>query len=376
MRIRWNGATAAALVAIAAVIAGCAVPTERAPETRPMTATEGRALVARYLPPKLADRNGWAADIYAAFATLRIAPTPRNICAAVAVTEQESGFQVDPPIPNLGAIAWKEIEKQREHAGIPKLVLQAALALPSTNGKSYSDRIDAARTEMELSDIFEDFIGRVPLGKMFFEERNPVRTAGPMQVSVAFAKAQAAKSYPYPMPGSIRDEVFTRRGGLYFGIAHLLDYPAPYEQDIYRFADFNAGRYASRNAAFQHAVSELSGVPLVPDGDLVRFSGAEPAKEPGNTELAARSISKRLGLDDGDIRRDLELGRSAELEKSRLYVRVFDLADRAGARPMPRAMVPRIDLQSSKITRKLTTEWFAKRVAERQRNCLARGDRL
>lgn len=341
-----------------------------------MTASEGRALVARYLPPKLSDRNGWAGDIYAAFATLRIAPTPHNICAVAAVTEQESGFQVDPPVANLPAIAWKEIERRRERAGVPSLVLQAALALPSTNGKSYRERIDAARTEMDLSDTFEDFISRIPLGKRLFEDRNPVRTAGPMQVSVEFARAQAEKSYPYPMKGTIRDELFTRRGGVYFGIAHLLDYPAPYDSDIYRFADFNAGRYASRNAAFQHAVSELSGVPLALDGDLVRFSGDEPAKDPGGTELAVRAIARRLGLDNGDIRHDLELGRRAEFEKTRLYARVFELADHASHHAMPRAMLPRIELQSPKITRKLTTEWFAKRVAERQRNCLARGDRL
>jgi hypothetical protein len=34
-------------------------------------------------------------------------------------------------------------------------------------------------------------------------------------------------------------------------------------------------------------------------------------------------------------------------------------------------VVPRIALQSPKITRKLTTEWFANRVDERLRRCLA-----
>src|SRR3954471_21729206 len=99
------------------LLAGCAAPP---PERAAMSATEGRALVARYLPAKLVDRSGWAADIYAAFATLRIDPTPRNICAVVAITEQESGFQVDPVVPNLGAIAWKDIDRQRERLGIPK----------------------------------------------------------------------------------------------------------------------------------------------------------------------------------------------------------------------------------------------------------------
>ena len=94
--------------------------------------------------------------------------------------------------------------------------------LPSSNGKSYSERIDAATTEKQLSDIFEDFIGMVPLAKTFLASRNPIRTGGPMQVSIAFAEGQAASArYPYPIAHSIRHEVFTR-GGMYFGIAHLL----------------------------------------------------------------------------------------------------------------------------------------------------------
>jgi hypothetical protein len=302
---------------------------------------------------------------------LDIPATAQNICAIVAVTEQESGFRVDPAIPGLGEIAHREIERQRERAGVPKLVVQGALALPSTDGRSYAERVDAARTELELSNVFEDFIGRVPLARRFLEERNPVRTGGPMQVGVAFARSHAdARPYPYPVNGSLRHEVFTRRGGMYFGIAHLLDYPAGYDSDLYRFADYNAGRYASRNAAFQKALSEASAIPLDLDGDLLRFDKA--AGEAGATERAARVLSRPLGLDNAQIRRDLELGKTRELEATRLYTRVFALADKALGKPAPRAVLPQIQLQSSKFTRKLTTAGFARRVAERQRSCLAR----
>jgi hypothetical protein len=361
-------------IAIVAALAGCAVSeAPRVPDSPILTAAEARALVARKLPANLADRPGWAADIYAAMAAMQIGPSAQNICAVVAVTEQESGFRVDPPVANLSRIAWKEIERHRDSAGIPKLVLLGALSLPSSDGRSYSERIDGVTTEMQLSLIYDDFIGRVPLAKRFLEDRNPVRTAGPMQVSVAFAKAHMeAKPYPYPMQGSVRDEVFTRRGGMYFGIAHLLDYPASYDGLVFRFADFNAGHYASRNAAFQKAVASLSGIELDLDGDLVRYDKGQPAKEPGSTELATRVLAHRLDMSESRIRGDLERGKLPEFERSPLYARVFALADEAARQRVPRAVVPRIALHSAKITRPLTTEWFARRVTERYRSCLGR----
>ena len=363
------------MVAATLALGGCASTEEWSRTTGypPMTAAEGRALVARLMPDGVADRSGWATDIYAAFAALDIPPTPENLCATIAITEQESGFRADPAVPGLSRIAWKEIDARRERAGVPKLVLDAALALPSSNGKSYSERLDAVKTERQLSEIYEDFIDLVPLGKKFLADSNPVRTGGPMQVGIAFAQAHAAaKPYPYSVSGSSRHEVFTRRGGLYFGIAHLLDYPAPYDRHLYRFADFNAGRYASRNAAFQSAVTQVSGVPLTLDGDLLRYEQTQVARDPGSTELATRVLAQRLGLSNDDIRRDLEQGKDAAFGQTRLYQRVYALADGASAQPAPRAVVPNILLQSPKITRKLTTDWFAQRVESRHQTCLGR----
>ena len=373
MGVATQGCARLVGLAIIAALAGCATRETRAPDRPAVSAAEARALVAQRLPAGLAERNGWAMDIHAAMAALQIAPSAENICAVVAVTEQESGFKVDPPVPNLSSIAWKEIERQRDRAGVPKLVLNAALALPSSDGTSYRERLDAAKTELQLSEVFEDFIGQVPLAKTFLAERNPVRTGGPMQVSVAFAQRHAvAKKYPYPVSKTIRQEVFTRRGGMYFGIAHLLDYPASYDGYVYRFADFNAGRYASRNAAFQKAVSEVSGVALELDGDLVRYEKGWTSSEPGPTELATRLLAERLELSQAQVRRELELGKLPEFEQTRLYARVLALAEKAGGKPVPRAVVPRIALQSAKITRNLTTDWFAKRVDTRFRACLAR----
>ncbi|MDZ3991004.1 hypothetical protein PspTeo4_05896 [Pseudomonas sp. Teo4] len=321
----------------------------------------------RLLPAQAKDRQGWAKDIQVAFEAQDIAPSKSNLCAVLAVTEQESTFNADPQVPNLGRIAREEIDRRAARLHIPKLLVDGALNTNSGNGKTYQQRLLAVRSEKQLSTLYDDFIAGLPLGKTLLGGLNPVHTGGPMQVSIDFAE-QHAKGYPYSYEGTIRQEVFTRRGGLYFGIAHLLGYPAHYERPLYRFADFNAGWYASRNAAFQAALSRATGVKLALDGDLV----APGAIMPGTTEQAARKLGVKLGLRNPQIRSQLGQGDSLAFEDSQLYSGVFALADASAGKPVPRAVLPGIELKSPKITRKLTTAWFAGRVDERYQRCMKR----
>lgn len=357
------------LLAPLAVLAGCSSQgTQSLPDRSP---EQVRARVVQLLPASIADRQGWATDIQAAFAAQGLAPSDENLCSVLAVAEQESNFQADPPVPGLAKIARTEINRRASKLHIPEFVVRSALNISSANGKTYNQRLDAARTEGQLSAIFDDFIGMVPLGKSLFGNLNPVHTGGPMQVSIAFAQKKA-RDYPYPVAGSIRQEVFTRRGGMYFGIAHLLGYPVDYTQSLYRFADFNAGWYASRNAAFQNAVSQLSGIPLALDGDLT-VPGSYAL---GSTERAARALGKQLDLSDNAIRNQLLKGDRLEFDQTDLYRKVFAMADRQQGKPLPRAVLPGITLQSPKITRTLTTAWFAKRVDERRQRCMNRASAL
>jgi hypothetical protein len=337
---------------------------------------EGVGLAMPFLPDRVADRSGWATDIFRAFAALRIAPTAENFCTAIAVIEQESTFQADPAVPGLGAIARKEIETRRERYGIPKLLLDAALEKKSRNGRSYKARIGSLRTEREMSLLFEDMISELPYGQTLFNRFNPVRTGGPMQVSVEFAEGQVRSApYPYQPITSVRHEVFTRRGGLYFGIAYLLDYPAPYADPLYRFADFNAGRYSARNAAFQNGVMKIGKRQLSLDGDLLNYSLLNAATgEPSETQRALEAVSGKLRMNSTEIRRDLSLEKSAGFQETMLYRKVFTLADQANGSRLPRALAPQIDLKSPKIKRHLTTDWFAQRVNGRYKTCLARAE--
>ena len=334
-----------------------------------MSNIEAQASIEKSIPRAVADRAGWALDIKTALTVLNVDPTRENICAVVAVIEQESGFRVDPVVPGLPAIAWREIDGRAERAGVPRIVVHTALQLTSPTGLSYGERIGAARTEKDLSDIYEDFIGAMPLGRALFAERNPIRTRGPMQVNVAFAEQYASvRPYPYPVKAGIPQELFTRRGSIYFGAAHLFDYQPSYDSYRYRFADFNAGQYASRNAAFQDAVSRASGIPVVPDGALLPHDG----KEVGGTELTLRALGKKLDMGNGVIHDALERGKGADFGRTPLYRRVFELAELSAGHPLPRARVPRIQLHGPKIARRLTTEWYARRVEQRFKECLDR----
>jgi hypothetical protein len=358
-------------IAAVALVGSCA--TDRSPlsGTAPGNPEQVRAVIDASVPKRLTDRSGWVNDLYTAFLSQGLEPTRENVCAVVAVIEQESNFQVNPVVPGLGPIAQREIDNRAQRAGIPRLIVHTALDLRSPDGRTYNARIDAARTEKDLSDIYEDFIGSVPLGRTLFADWNPIRTRGAMQVSVTYAEHYATeRPYPYPVKASIADELFTRRGSLYFGAAHLLAYDAPYEQYLFRFADFNAGQYASRNAAFQSAVARASGMLLVTDGALLSHDST--ATGPSETERAVRALAARLNVDSEEIHRALEAGNVREFEHTKVYAGVFALAERVAHHPLPRAMVPTIKLEGPKISRRLTTSWYAHRVAGRFEQCLSR----
>lgn len=318
------------------------------------------------MPSGLQDKRGWAADIVAAFEALRISPDKGNVCAVIAEIAQESSFQVDPVVPGLGKIVRRELESRRDEYGIPQWLMEKSLAMQSPDGKTYDARIDALRTENDVNALYEDMISEIPFGKKLLAGYNPVRTGGPMQVSAGFAEAHAAaKRHPGAYAGSPRKALFTRKGGLYFGVAYLLDYPAGYDSMRFRFADYHSGRYSSRNAAFQRAVGSLSGASLAQDGDLLRYEGGVALEQPSRTMRALISIASRLGMGRDAVFRDLKLEKTAAFEQSELYRRVYALAP-----SMSHASVPDITVSGPKFSRKLTTASYVKRVDGRYRDCL------
>ena len=116
----------------------------------------------------------------------------------------------------------------------------------------------------------------------------------------------------------------------------------------------------------ERAASIASGVKLALDGDLVT-SDATSA-----TETVLRSLRGPLAMDDAAIHADLQRENTIDFEDTMLYKHLFALAEQRAGRHLPRAIVPQINLVGPKITRKLTTAWYADRVESRYRSCMAR----
>jgi len=344
------------------------------------------ALAARMVQP---DRNprGWGQDVFGALERNGIRTTRSNLCSVLATIEQESTFTANPEVKGLGRMAEKEIAAKLGALPLPAAAVQGVnwfLANKPTREKSYLKLIRAAKTERDLDLVFRnmafflfrEYASTRLLNTSALARRvdgvNPVSTLGSMQVSISYAVAEVEKAKSRKLGlaeiWKLRDELYTRAGGVNYGTRMLLGYYAGYGSRIYVFADYNAGRYASRNAAFQHMVAKLSGTELALDGDLLIYEGGIPKKVASSTEKALRSL--KLGLADSALRADLERSTSHGFRHTETYGRVTRAyAARTGNKP-PYAMIPQIRLESPKLSKHMTTERFARAVMRRYERCM------
>lgn len=311
---------------------------------------------------KAVDRAGWANDIVAAIRLADKEPTAERACAVIAVIEQESGYQTDPVVPNLPRIVMTALEDKLSPLGpLAKPTLNAVLDRPMR------ERIASLRTERDLDRLFRDTIAaRLPsvvTSVVGIDEMNPVTTAGAMQVQVAFARRLSGMR-----DADVRETLYTRAGGVRFGTARLLGYDARYDDVVHRFADYNAGEYASRNAAFQEQLGQLVGTTLALDGDLLNYQDPKRSK----TLQAALAFGATHGLDDDDVRDDIAREKSLDFEDTELWSAVRDAWQRRTGRAAPYARIPDVTLSSPKLSRTLTTAWFADSVKRRYVACRQR----
>ena len=199
-----------------------------------------------------------------------------------------------------------------------------------------------------------------------------------MQVSVRFALDEARRHRYLPMTLSddyaVRDELYTRRGGMFYGAKQLLGYDSGYAQKIFRFADFNAGRYSSRNAAFQHIINILTKQKLATDGDFLLYGkDGRPSNQLSASEKALRATvtTNQLGLSDKQLRDDLLHEKDDSFATTQTFIAVKGLYFRKTGKPAPFAQLPGIDLSSPKLSHKMTTASYAASVDRRYNKCIA-----
>jgi hypothetical protein len=339
--------------------------------------------------PDVKDAAGWATDVRAALVAAGEVPTADHVCQVLAIVEQESGYQVDPAVPGLADIVDDAIDAQLGALGPFAGMTREALLSPIPEGSttSFAEQLRKVKTEQDVDKLFRAILahhrGRVPTAvgdaaQVLFpgrlERLNPIATAGSMQVSVNFAQDVGRKEGLDR--DQVRDALYTRAGGLRYGTARLFEHEADYDRAIYRFADYNAGLYASRNAAFQTILADLTGEDLAPDGDLMIWTdGGRPSGTDGETmrALLAWRAESAPDLTEDRLRRDVRLEKEAAFEETATWRRVrASWTAKKNAEP-PYARVPNVTLDSPKIQRKLTTAWFAENVDRRYQACLARG---
>ncbi len=331
------------------------------------------------------DPRGWAIDLLDVLRVHSLPQSRENICSSIAIIDQESNFVSDPAVAGLGALAEKALRSKADRVPVlGRMALQFLETTPSPND-SYLERIRSARTERDLDMTYrrmvEDASNKASLSlvvqsgllNQLIEDRNDINTIGSMQVSVKFAVENAKQGRWLPMSlkdiYAVRDELYTRRGGMYYGVLQLLGYESGYNRKIFRFADFNAGRYASRNAAFQTLISTLSNIKLTKDGDLLLYDKNQIAlKATSQSEKALRSLisARHLNIDEKQLRADLLKEKTAQFAATQTYYSVRNLAKN----PVAFAVVPSIELSSPKIRHHMTTRKFAENVERRYQRCM------
>ncbi|TGE01181.1 DUF1615 family protein [Methylobacterium nonmethylotrophicum] len=360
----------------------------------PASAQDGEVSVAplaRFIDTaygKRREAEGWAEDLLRALRELRFERSAENVCAAAAVIGQESHFSADPAVPDLGklsaAAAIKKIDESVKY--------KAFFSLHPGMKAEFIARIRVARTERDLDHAYRWLTGRLlnTVGIPFlisatsgsaslaeyFENNNEVDTLGSMQVSAKFAIREKTgkdlSQLDLQEIYRIRDSLYRRYDGMYFGIKQLLGYRADYDNKTSLFADYNAGRYSSRNAAIQWMAARISGEPLALDGDLLSYGTTLLAAPDSMTEKTLRRIfSASNDPAEASLHADLMLEKTQSFNRTETFKAVRRIYKARFNKEPPYEVMPQIVLKTMKIKRLMTTEIFANAVNRRYTACLA-----
>ncbi|WP_019520380.1 DUF1615 family protein [Faucicola boevrei] len=342
--------------------------------------------IAKFMPNRHQDKQAWANDIYAIFNTLDIERNANNICSVIAVIDQESNFQADPPVKNLGKTSLNALnEKLDEKLGknIAPFFRKMLKEQPSVQN-SFEKQILAVKTEQQLDKIYYQmfqyfsekyYANKITqltklVGKDIAEKLDPITTLGSMQVHINYARDNRRNDGDNQ---TLRQDLYSQYGGLYYGIHRLMRYQTDYQNPIYRFADYNSGMYSSRNAGFQKMLAELSKQNIDFDGDLLIYkSGTTISDMPSQSEKALQSMANQgfLKLTPRQIRNDLSKEKSRKFADTETYRTIASLYKMKTDKDPIGEMMPQVVISGAKLSKDYNTKWYADNVNRRYQACM------
>lgn len=356
--------------------------------------------IRKVIPARVNDRESWSQDIFDIMQELSIPKTKQNVCSIVAVVDQESNFVADPTVPGLGAKAVEEINSRLKEKFEAKLgekiggtvagYFEDVLKNQPSPENNYMSQMRKVQTERELDLLYREIFDYMAqhyhvsaltgaaklVGQDIGEKLNPITTLGSMQVHINYAKEHKRKAGGI---AELRNDLYTQYGGLYYGIHRLMEYPANYDEAIYRFADYNSGMYSSRNAAFQKMLGALTEAEISLDGDLLLYNkdgDVRSTQSQTEKELIAVFAQNNVLVTPRQIRSDLKKEKEKKFEDTQTYLAVQKLYQKKTNKEPMYAVMPQVVISGPKLSRDYNTNWFASRVNGRYEQCMLKAKRI
>lgn len=356
--------------------------------------------IRKVIPTRVNDRESWSQDIFDIMQELSIPKTKQNVCSIVAVVDQESNFVADPTVPGLGAKAVEEINSRLKEKFEAKLgekiggtvagYFEDVLKNQPSPENNYMSQMRKVQTERELDLLYREIFDYMAqhyhvsaltgaaklVGQDIGEKLNPITTLGSMQVHINYAKEHKRKAGGI---AELRNDLYTQYGGLYYGIHRLMEYPADYDEAIYRFADYNSGMYSSRNAAFQKMLGALTEAEISLDGDLLLYNkdgDVRSTQSQTEKELIAVFAQNNVLVTPRQIRADLKKEKEKKFEDTQTYLAVQKLYQKKTNKEPMYAVMPQVVISGPKLSRDYNTNWFASRVNGRYEQCMQKAKRI
>ncbi|HEX7928588.1 MAG TPA: DUF1615 family protein, partial [bacterium] len=317
------------------------------------------------------DLEQWMLAINKVFFDLKVDCSDDHfLLLAITTIQMESNVRVDPAVANtnLEELYANRLKRFRSEHVLEAQLLNVSGLDDVVRKKLRNDtRKHTVRTEADLDRYVEtdfrpwllktlktDYLLPEGMATSIVTKAlpDPVHTIGPMQVDFNKAFKMAKKrgepiASAYAMKRLLFEPDTAMERGLKEGVYLLWinyhfyrDVLPPEEAVFYTAADYNAGEFSSRNAAFQDRLSLLSGRKLTLDGDLLMYTKDGQAESTRSQTEEAAAMVLQSGLSPSAVRRDLMYEKEESFALTATNKKVCELYEAKTKNPCTPARLP------------------------------------